>query len=140
AGAPPESKTVIGFQPSLIEKLAGIKLEEKQIRATLQALGFGIEGKGATVKVTAPSWRPDIHGAADLVEEVVRITGLDKVPSAPMPRVAGVARSVLTEGQRRVRRARRVLAARGLVEAVTWSFISRTTAPVFGGRQDAIDT
>jgi phenylalanyl-tRNA synthetase beta subunit len=78
AGAPPETKTVISFQPSLIEKLAGIELEEKQIRATLQALGFAIEGKGATVKVTAPSWRPDIHGAADLVEEVVRIVGLDR--------------------------------------------------------------
>ena len=93
-----------------VEKLAGIKLEEKQIRATLQALGFAIEGKGATVKVTAPSWRPDVHGAADLVEEVVRIVGLDKVPSAPMPRSAGVARAVLTETQRRVRRARRTLA------------------------------
>ena len=63
--------------------------------------------------MTAPSWRPDIHGAADLVEEVVRIVGLDKVPSAPMPRSAGVARAVLTETQRRVRRARRVLAGRG---------------------------
>ena len=78
-----------------------------------EALGFAIEGKGATVKVTAPSWRPDIHGAADLVEEVVRIVGLDKVPSAPMPRSAGVARAVLTETQRRVRRARRVLGRTG---------------------------
>jgi phenylalanyl-tRNA synthetase beta chain len=139
AGAPPETKTVIGFSPSLIEKLAGIELEEKQIRATLQALGFAIEGNGATVKVTAPSWRPDIHGAADLVEEVVRIVGLDKVPSAPMSRSAGVARAVLTETQRRVRRARRVLAGRGLTEAITWSFIPRATARAFGGGQDALE-
>jgi phenylalanyl-tRNA synthetase beta chain len=139
AGAPPETRTVISFAPAQVEKLGGIKLEEKQIRATLERLGFAVDGKGATVKVTAPSWRPDIHGPADLVEEVVRITGLDKVPSAPMPRFAGVARSVLTEGQRRVRRARRALAARGLVEAVTWSFISRGTARLFGGGQDALE-
>ena len=139
AGAPPETKTVIAFSTAQVEKLGGIRLEEKQIRATLEKLGFAIEGKGATVKVTAPSWRPDIHGSADLVEEVVRIAGLDKVPSAPMPRVAGVARPVLTEGQRRVRRARRALAARGLVEAVTWSFIPRATARVFGGGQDALE-
>jgi phenylalanyl-tRNA synthetase beta chain len=139
AGAPPDTKTVIAFSPAQVEKLGGIRLEEKQIRGTLERLGFTVDGKGATVKVTAPSWRPDIHGAADLVEEVVRIAGLDKVPSAPMPRFAGVARPVLTEGQRRVRRARRALAARGLVEAVTWSFISRATARIFGGGQDALE-
>ncbi|HZN28593.1 MAG TPA: phenylalanine--tRNA ligase subunit beta, partial [Xanthobacteraceae bacterium] len=139
AGAPPETKTVIGFSPSLIEKLGGIKVEEKQIRTTLQALGFAIEGKGGTVKITAPSWRPDVHGPADLVEEVVRIIGLDKVPSAPMPRADGVARAVLTETQRRVRRARRVLAGRGLTEAITWSFIQRSTAKAFGGGQDALE-
>ena len=139
AGAPPETRTVISFSPSLIAKLAGIEIEEKQIRAVLQALGFAIEGKGATVKVTAPSWRPDVHGAADLVEEVVRIVGLDKVPSAPMPRANGVARAVLTDTQRRVRRARRVLAGRGLTEAITWSFIPRTSARSFGGGQDALE-
>jgi phenylalanyl-tRNA synthetase beta chain len=139
AGAPPETRTVVDFSPSLIEKLAGIKLEERQIRATLQALGFAIEGKGTVLKVTAPSWRPDVHGPADLVEEVVRIVGLDKVPSVPMPRSAGVARAVLTETQRRVRRARRVLAGRGLTEAITWSFIQRSTAKAFGGGQDALE-
>ena len=88
AGAPPETtRTVIDFDLGRVEKLGGIALPEKQIRATLTALGFAIEGKGATVKVTAPSWRPDVHGSADLVEEVVRIAGLDKVPSAPMPRI-----------------------------------------------------
>jgi phenylalanyl-tRNA synthetase beta chain len=139
AGAPPEPKTVIAFSSSLVEKLGGIKLDERQIRSTLERLGFAVNGKGATVKVTPPSWRPDIHGPADLVEEVVRIVGLDKVPPAPMPRPGGVARPVLTEGQRRVRRARRALAARGLIEAVTWSFISRNTARHFGGGQDALE-
>jgi phenylalanyl-tRNA synthetase beta chain len=139
AGAPPEAKTVITFQTRLVESLAGIKLEEKQVRGTLEALGFAVDGKGATVKVTAPSWRPDVHGAADLVEEVARIAGLDKVPSAPMPRMDGVARPVLTENQRRVRRARRALAARGMIEAVTWSFITKGAAIAFGGDQDALE-
>ena len=74
-----------------------------------------------------------MHGAADLVEEVVRIAGLDRVPSTPLPRPAGVARAVLTERQKRARRARRTLAARGLVEAVTWSFIPAGEAKSFGG-------
>jgi phenylalanyl-tRNA synthetase beta chain len=139
AGAPPAPKTVVSFSFSRVEKLAGIKLNEKQMRGTLEALGFAIEGKGATVKVKAPSWRPDIHGAADLVEEIVRIAGLDKVPSAPMPRTSGVARAVLTETQKRVRHARRVLAGRGLVEAITWSFIPRPQAEAFGGGQPGLE-
>ena len=129
AGEPPEPKTVISFAPAQVEKLGGIELpEDKQMRAHAGTLGFAIDGKGATVKVTAPSWRPDVHGPADLVEEVVRIAGLDKVPSAPHAALRGVARAVLTETQRRVRRARRALAARGLVEAITWSFISARQA------------
>jgi phenylalanyl-tRNA synthetase beta chain len=139
AGAPPESKTVVGFRTGLVETLAGIRLAEREIRGTLEALGFAIDGKGANLKVAVPSWRPDVHGPADLVEEVVRIAGLDKVPSAAMPRAAGVARPVLTENQRRVRRSRRALAARGFVEAVTWSFIARPTARAFGGGQEALE-
>jgi phenylalanyl-tRNA synthetase beta chain len=138
-GAPPESKTVVSFSFSQVEKLAGIKLPEKEMRGILEALGFAVDGKGGRAKVTAPSWRPDIHGPADLVEEVARIAGLDKVPSAPMPRSSGVARPVLTETQRRVRRTRRVLAGRGLVEAVTWSFIPRAVAEAFGGGKDAVE-
>jgi phenylalanyl-tRNA synthetase beta chain len=109
------------------------------MRGTLEALGFGVDGKGGSVKVKVPSWRPDVHGPADLVEEIVRIEGLDKVPSAPMPRTSGVARPVLTETQRRVRHARRVLAGRGLVEAITWSFIPRAQAEAFGGGQPALE-
>src|SRR5262245_40526205 len=139
AGAPPAAKTVIGFSPALVEKLGGIKLDASQIRGTLERLGFAVEGTDAPRRATAPGWRPDVHGPADLVEEVVRIIGLDTVPPAPMPRPSGVARPVLTESQRRVRRARRALAARGLIEAVTWSFISRSTAEGFGGGQDALE-
>ncbi|MFZ1103141.1 MAG: phenylalanine--tRNA ligase subunit beta [Hyphomicrobiaceae bacterium] len=140
AGAPPASKTVVSFAFSHVEKLAGIKIPEKEMRGTLEALGFVIDGKGGrTVKVTAPSWRPDVHGSADLVEEIVRIKGLDKVPSAPMPRLSGVAKPVLTETQKRVRRARRLLAGRGLVEAITWSFIARPQAEAFGGGHPGLE-
>jgi len=139
AGAPPEARTVIAFNFGLVEKLTGLALPEKEVRRTLDALGFAVEGKGGKAKVTAPSWRPDIHGPADLVEEVVRIAGLDKVPSVPIPRQSGVARPVLTETQRRVRRARRLLAGRGLVEAVTWSFIARPAAEAFGGGRDVLE-
>src|SRR5690606_36729568 len=89
--------------------------------------------KAPNVKVAVPPWRPDIHGPTDLVEEVVRIAGMDNVPAAPMPRATGVTRAVLTDRQRRARRARRVLAGRGMVEAITWSFITRDEALRFGG-------
>jgi phenylalanyl-tRNA synthetase beta chain len=85
AGAPPVT-TDRRLRSGARREAGRLALPEKQIRATLTALGFAIDGKGPTVKATVPSWRPDIHGAADLVEEVVRIAGLDKVPSAPMPR------------------------------------------------------
>lgn len=139
AGAPPVVGKVVAFPVGLVEKLAGIAIKDADIRRMLEALGFTVAGKGATVDVTVPSWRPDVHGAADLVEEVVRIAGLDKVPSAPLPRIGGVARAVLTVGQRGVRRVRRALAARGMVEAITWSFIPREIARAFGGGQDALE-
>src|SRR5262245_10521435 len=139
AGAPPESKRSIDFPLALVAKLGGIVIAEPKIGATLEALGFTLTGKPPVLKVQVPSWRPDVGGAADLVEEVVRIAGLDKVPSAPMPRRGGVARALLTEGQRRVRRARRELAARGMVEAITWSFIAAATARQFGGGAHALE-
>jgi len=139
AGKPPIKRTVIPFSFSRIKRLAGLDLPDAQVRKTLAALGFTLEGKGATLTVTAPTWRPDVHGPADIVEEVARIAGLDTVPSAPMSRAHGVTRAVLTERQRRVRRARRLIAGRGFVEAVTWSFITRRQAEMFGGGQDALE-
>jgi phenylalanyl-tRNA synthetase beta chain len=139
AGAPPEAKGVIDFPLTLVEKLGGIVIAPEKIRATLEALGFTLAGKPPILKVRVPSWRPDVAGAADLVEEVVRIAGLDTVPSAPMPRRGGVARALLTEAQRRVRRTRRELAARGMVEAITWSFIAEPAARLFGGGTRALE-
>ena len=92
-------------------------------------LGFMVAGSGSVVKVAVPSWRTDVHGKADIVEEIVRIVGVDKVPMTPFERGDEPRKPVLTAIQLRTRRAKRALAARGMVEAVTWSFISKA-----GGR------
>jgi phenylalanyl-tRNA synthetase beta chain len=104
----------------------------------LKKLGFAVEGKAPALTVTPPSWRPDVHGAADLVEEVVRLSGAERIPSTPLPRDPGVGKPVLTVSQKRVLTARRTLAARGLVEAVTWSFIAGAQARHFGGGSDEL--
>ena len=78
AGKEPDGRTVIAFDPARVEKLTGLKLKPADITGTLKKLGFEIEGSGASLTVTAPSWRPDVHGAADLVEEVIRIVGVDQ--------------------------------------------------------------
>jgi len=139
AGTVPETARSIDFELSRVEKLTGLKIADDEIRRVLETLGFAISGKGKNLKVAVPSWRPDIGGPADLVEEVVRIHGLDMLPSVPLPRPAGVARATLTESQRRVRRARRALAARGLVEAVTWSFLSKAEAEALGGGEASLE-
>jgi len=133
AGTPPKPEKTLEFDLQRVTKLTGVTLSNKEVTETLKALGFTVKGKGQTVTVTAPTWRPDIDGTADLVEEVIRIVGLDKVTPTPLPRNFGIARPVLTESQKRVRTAKRVLASRGAVEAITWSFITETQAKLFGG-------
>jgi phenylalanyl-tRNA synthetase beta chain len=139
AGKEPIENRVIPFDFARVEKLTGVTLPDVEISKILTALGFKIEGKPNAAKITVPTWRPDVHGAADLVEEVVRIAGLDLIPATPLPRLDGVARPVLTEKQKRARRARRLLASRGFVEAVTWSFIPKDQATHFGGGAEALD-
>jgi phenylalanyl-tRNA synthetase beta chain len=139
AGREPIETRTIEFDFARVEKLIGLRLENSEIKGILERLGFRVEGRAAVARVTVPTWRPDVHGPADLVEEVVRIAGLDQVPSVPLPRAQGVTRGVLTEGQKRARRVRRTLGARGLVEAVTWSFIPRADARLFGGGDDVLE-
>ena len=139
AGKVPAEKRVVAFDLARVEKLTGLKLKDAEIKGILEKLGCKLDAKDKTAKVTLPTWRPDLHGPADLVEEVVRIAGLDRVPATPMTRPAGIARPVLTERQRRARHARRLLCTRGFVEAVTWSFIPRSEAMAFGGGADALE-
>jgi phenylalanyl-tRNA synthetase beta chain len=136
AGKPPVEKRIIELDYARIAKLTGLEIKDAEIKSILEKLGCTVTGKGKSAKVAVPTWRPDIHGPADLV---VRIAGLDRVPATPLPRPAGVARPVLTERQKRARRARRTLAARGLVEAITWSFIPAAEARAFGGGASGLE-
>ncbi|HAU22950.1 MAG TPA: phenylalanine--tRNA ligase subunit beta [Erythrobacter sp.] len=128
AGAPPNEAKKIGFDPQLTTRLGGIAIEETEQRRILESLEFEV---GKDWQITCPLRRHDIEGAADLVEEVVRIHGLDKVESVALPRPDGVAMPTATPQQLIERRLRRAAAARGLNEAVTWSFIAETEAAHF---------
>src|SRR3977135_292187 len=133
AGEVPLSDRVIDFPLTEPKRLAGIDLGLPEIKRVLGHLGFFVAGSGPNLKVAVPSWRPDVHGAADIVEELVRIIGVDRVPSTPFGRGALARKPVLTTIQTRTRKAKRALALRGLVEAVTWSFVSNPKATLFGG-------
>ncbi|QFR34572.1 phenylalanine--tRNA ligase subunit beta [Ancylobacter sp. TS-1] len=133
AGTIPDTTRVIDLPLELTEKLTGLVADGDEQVAILRRLGFSVEGAAGMVAVTPPSWRGDIEGKADLVEEVVRIAGLDRVPSLPFPRDETARKPVLTVLQLRTRKAKRALAARGLVEAVTWSFVPKAQAEAFGG-------
>ena len=142
AGKTPASRPAILFPWSEVRRLTSLELQTSEMAGILEKLGFEIAptpGNADRTIVTPPSWRPDVEGAADLVEEVVRIAGLERVASVPLPRLSdGVPGPVLTLLQKRTRLARRTLAARGLVEAVNWSFVSSAQAKAFGGGAPAL--
>ncbi|MCJ2135731.1 phenylalanine--tRNA ligase subunit beta [Methylobacterium sp. J-026] len=133
AGEAPESERIIDFPWTEVRRLAGLDVPRTEAKLILETLGFHVSGTGDRVKVLTPSWRPDVEGKADLVEEIVRIAGLDRIVPKPLPRLAGVGGSLLTVMQKRTRTAKRALASRGLMEAVTWSFVPHTDAVLFGG-------
>ena len=126
---------VIDFPVAEVKRLAAIDVPPAEMRRILGHLGFMMAGSGPIVKVAIPPWRSDVTGKADIVEEIMRIHGVDKVPMTPFPRGDAPRKPILTQIQLRTRRAKRALAARGMVEAVTWSFISKPHAELFGGGQ-----
>jgi phenylalanyl-tRNA synthetase beta chain len=133
AGSTHADERVIDFPLSEIKRLAGMSVALPEMRRMFERLGFFAAGQGERLKVAAPSWRPDVSGKADVVEEVVRILGVDRVPSTPFGRGDAPRKPVLTPIQLRTRKAKRALAARNLVEAVTWSFVDKKQAELFGG-------
>ncbi len=133
AGSPDVPAKVVAFRPARVEELIGIDVAEDEQRKILSDLGFGIDENGANWQVTAPTWRTDIDGEADIVEEVARIAGFDRIESTPLPRINVTAKPALTTMQRRRPVAKRALAVRGMVECVTWSFMPRRFAELFGG-------
>ncbi|MDE1933363.1 phenylalanine--tRNA ligase subunit beta [Bradyrhizobium sp.] len=124
---------IIEFPLTEVKRLAGVEVGFPEMKRILGHLGFMVAGSGPAVKVAIPSWRSDVHGKADIVEEIVRIVGVDQVPMTPFERGEAPRKPVLKPMQLRTRRAKRALAARGMVETVTWSFISRPQAELFGG-------
>jgi len=115
-----------------VQTLTGIEVSAADTASILSKLGFGVEGSGPWT-AAVPSWRPDIVGEADLVEEVTRVFGFDRIPTTSLPPVSTMSRPVRDPLQRRTPQARRALAARGMNEAVTWSFLPLKKAERFGG-------
>jgi phenylalanyl-tRNA synthetase beta chain len=141
-GEPPASPAPFAFDPAYVKRLSGMDLADDRIGTILGQLGFLVQaapaGQAEAWLVTPPSWRRDVEGPADLVEEVARIEGFDSLPDTPLPEVARPAGGVLSPRQGRVRTARRALAALGYAEAVTWSFTKQSTAALFGGGDDRL--
>jgi phenylalanyl-tRNA synthetase beta chain len=132
AGAPPKLDKVVHYRPARARELGGVDIPQAEQKAILHRLGFTVE-EGDPWRVRAPSWRRDIDGSADIVEEVTRIHGFERIEAVPTPRAPGVARPTATPEQLLERKVRRTAAARGLNEAVTWSFIAESEAAPFGG-------
>lgn len=131
----PDTSRSYRFDPARVKSLVGMTIPEDDQRTTLQALGFTLNGDQAS----PPTWRPDILGAADLVEEIARIASLSQLKGQPLPRsTAGVPRPILTPLQTRERNARRALAGLGYNECVTYSFVDADSAQRFGGGDDAV--
>jgi len=137
AGAPVEGRPDVTFDPAYVGQLTGLDVPTDKIEQILTALGFGVT-KGAIWTVTVPSWRRDVDGKADLVEEVARIYGFNHIPATSLPVLAPRPGGVLTAQQAKARTARRALAAFGYSEAVTWSFMRQDWARLFGGGDDAL--
>ncbi|AZL59072.1 phenylalanine--tRNA ligase subunit beta [Tabrizicola piscis] len=134
-GAPVDTTRAYRLDPARVVSLVGMDIPEVTQRATLQALGFTLDGNMAT----PPTWRPDVLGEADLIEEVARIASLTKLQGAPMARsLPGVPKPILTPLQVRERTTRRTIAALGYNECVTYSFIDAKAAALFGGGTDAV--
>ncbi|TAK46727.1 MAG: phenylalanine--tRNA ligase subunit beta [Xanthobacteraceae bacterium] len=129
---------VIEFPIDEVKRLSGLDVPFIEIKRVLGHLGFIVAGKEPVVKVAVPSWRADVHGKADIVEEVVRIVGVERVPLTPFARGEAPRKPVLTAIQNRTRRAKRALAARSMMEAVTWSFVAKAQAELFGGGDAAL--
>jgi phenylalanyl-tRNA synthetase beta chain len=131
AGAPVEWRRTYNFDPVMTKRLTGVTIEEKEQLYILGSLGFEIDGDSAPYTVQAPSWRPDILGSADLVEEVIRVYGYDKIEAVPVVRTTQLTQNALSKTHTLRTYAGRTLADRGLQECITWSFMAYELASEF---------
>ena len=132
SGGTPNWERTIAFDPARVHSLGGINLSSGGTRSILERLGFTVDEHASGWNVTPPSWRSDVEGWQDLVEEVLRIHGYDAIPAVPLPRPS-MPRVALTDAQRQAGLIRRIFAARGLAETTTWSFLARAHAELFRG-------
>ncbi|MBO6504894.1 MAG: phenylalanine--tRNA ligase subunit beta [Kordiimonadaceae bacterium] len=137
AGAVPAWDKTVSFRPERVRTLGGLDLPADECVRILESLGFEVSGDAPFV-VNVPSWRVDIDGEADLVEEVLRIHGYDDIPSVQLPVIDHKAGLTLSPRQKRSRAVKRQLASAGLYEVMTWSFMRRDHAALFGGGDDAL--
>lgn len=132
AGAEPKWQREIKFRPDRVKELIGIKIERDQMTRILSVLGFIVSGTGDEWVISVPSWRADIISEPCIVEEIIRVYGYDKIPAVSLPRDGALPKPAITKEQSLRFGVRRVLAARGMVEAVTYSFMPSTDAELFG--------
>jgi phenylalanyl-tRNA synthetase beta chain len=132
AGEAPKNTRKVVYSPARLKTLGGIDLPEERQKSILAALGFGIGVEGGAWHLTIPDWRSDIHGAADIVEEILRINGYDNIPAVAVRLPEGEKRRPVDALSRRAIQSRRTLASRGLYETITWSFLDEASADLFG--------
>lgn len=137
-GEAPAHRPRVVFHKRDVERLTGLDIKTPAMKKTIKALGFGLEDAGESWYLTPPTWRFDVEQSADIVEEIVRLEGFDQLPTLSLPAPVGGIRAATTPIQERVRTARRTLAGRGFLEAVTWSFMSFEHAKLFGGGEPAL--
>ncbi|MFZ5670378.1 MAG: phenylalanine--tRNA ligase subunit beta [Pseudomonadota bacterium] len=138
AGQAPAAPGPMSFDPAYVARLSGLEVPAARSAEILRRLGFGLETATTPWTVLPPTWRRDVEGKADLVEEIARIEGYGALPATALPETPRAAGGVLTARQARARAARRALAAAGYAEAVTWSFVAAATARLFGGGDPAL--
>ncbi len=142
SGKIPSAPAEITFDLDRVRTLAGLDVKAPRVRAILKDLGFEVAAKDGSfarqIVVKPPTWRRDVEGPADLVEEIARIEGYDKLPANDPPRANGYRAPAASVGESRARLARRALAGAGYFECVTWSFCERRHAQLFGGGADAL--
>ena len=137
AGAEPSWRRDVLLRPGRIQGLGGLAVPEAEAQGILEKLGFGVVAEAAGLRAAVPSWRLDIEGEADLVEEVLRVKGYDAIPPVSLPRTTALPEPALDERQRRAPLAKRLLASRGMLEAVTYSFASSKTVALLGASAPA---
>ena len=131
AGKTPEYKRSISFNPERIKTLGGVDISADKCYAILEKLGFAVNRNPSSI--TPPSWRADVEGEADLIEEILRVHGYDNIEAVPVPKLPSISKPALNTAQKRVHLAKRTLAGRGMLEAMTWSFLPEVQAKQFGG-------